>query len=102
MPSLGDMKHKFTAWLPATDSYMQQYISALFIVRSRVQQVMSTKGGCMYHLGSTSTDECTTVMSYYLSEMKTEKTAVVLVVEPDTGNIPVSTFEKTCATTEKT
>lgn len=56
----------------------------------------------MYHLGSTSTDECTTVMSYYLSEMKTEKTAVVLVVEPDTGNIPVSTFEKTCATTEKT
>ena len=53
MPSLGDMKHKFTAWLPATDSYMQQYISALFIVRSRVQQVMSTKGGCMYHLGST-------------------------------------------------
>ena len=45
-------------------------------------------------------------MSYYLSEDREDSSIFSIdaeqSVEPDTGNIPVSTFEKTCATTEKT
>jgi len=62
----------------------------------------------MYHLGSTyywRMYYCDVILFEWSEDR--EDSSIFSIdaeqsVEPDTGNIPVSTFEKTCATTEKT